>query len=81
MVNENVDEMKVHEVGDLAFLRRYTESRLTEGYLPIWRHVIAMSIVNLMKMHSQLALKTPAIFSLFYSFILKFVEEERMMFE
>jgi len=55
MINENLNTgMQVHELGNLCFLRRYTETRMTEGHLPIWRHIIAMSIVNLMRMHKKL---------------------------
>jgi hypothetical protein len=55
MINENFDEnIKVHQIGDLCFLRKYTETRLSSGFMPIWRQIIAMSLINLDDMHKAL---------------------------
>jgi hypothetical protein len=53
MINAH-ENIHVHERDGLCFLRKYTETRLTEGFLPIWRYVIAMSILNLDDMHRGL---------------------------
>ena len=46
--------MKIHSIGELAFIRKYTDERLTEGFLPIWRQVIALGILNLERMYRDL---------------------------
>ena len=55
MINEypesDTQKFSVHNVGEVAFMRLTTEYELLDGHLPIWRQVIAGSIMNIDKMY------------------------------
>ena len=53
MMNQYKD-VTIHEVGDMKFMRTSTETPMTDGYLPIWRQIIALSIMELDTMANDL---------------------------
>jgi hypothetical protein len=58
MINEypesQTQKFSVHQVGDVAFMRLTTEHELLDGHLPLWRQVIAGSIMNIDRMYNDI---------------------------
>jgi len=48
---------KVFKVQDLFFIRSKMETRMTNGNVPIWRHIIASSYIKLDKLHKAVCNK------------------------
>lgn len=51
---EKGEPCNVYKVGDLYFLRRDDRTPLTKGHVPIWRHIIASSYIQLDKLYKSI---------------------------
>lgn len=50
---EKGEPARLHTVGDLYFLRCDLKKKLSSGHVPIWRHVIASSYIQLDKLYRK----------------------------
>ena len=55
MINRYKEQnVRIREVGDMKFMRTFTETPLADGFLPIWRQIIALSVLALNDMYNEL---------------------------
>ena len=54
LIYEDPEHIQLTNLGDLIHLRKYSEVARSEGYAPLWRHVIAMSMLALDQMFNDL---------------------------